>query len=141
MNTRIIGDNSGFTLPELVIVVAIIGIISAFAVPNYLIMKDKATWGATRANLDVIRRALTNYTTDSPENKYPVSISGWSGLITVIPEANLPASPNAAKISAGSFSYASSGGLDFIVSVTSTNSHDDTLSATPAGIFPETYPH
>ncbi len=140
MDIRITGNNSGFTLVELLIVIAILGIISSFVIPSYLGMKDKATWGTAKANLDVIRRALSNYAAHSPETKYPLSIAGWSGLISVLPEANLPAASTEAKISAGSFSYASSGGLDFTVSVTSTNSYTDTLSATLAGISPEFYP-
>ncbi len=140
MNSRTINNNSGFTLVELLIVITILGIISSFVIPNYLGMKDKATWGTTRANLNVIRRALSNYATDSLDNKYPGSITGWSSLIAVIPEANLPATSTDAKIIAGSFSYASSGGLDFTVSVTSTNSYTDTLSATLAGISPAAYP-
>jgi len=139
--TRFSQNTSGMTLIELLIVVAILGIISSFVIPNYMRLKDKATWGVTRANLNVIRRALSNYTTDSLGNKYPVSISGWSGLIAVLPEANLPTTSTDAKILAGSFSYASSDGSDFTLSVTSTNTYDDILSATLAGTFPETYPH
>ncbi len=119
---------------------AIIGILSSFVIPSYLGMKDKATWGTTRANLAVMRRALSNYAANSSGNRYPISITGWSGFIAVIPEANLPANSNEAKISPGSFSYASSDGLDFTVSVTSTNSNADTISATSAGIFPAAYP-
>ena len=98
MDTGIIRNNSGFTLTELIIVMAIIGILSSFIIPNYLGMKDKATWGTTRANLNVIRSALSNYAADSPDNRYPVSITGWSGLIATIPEANLPVSSSEAKI-------------------------------------------
>lgn len=141
MKTRVIRDDSGFTLVELMIVMAIVGIISSFVIPNYLGMKDKATWGATKANLDVIRHSLASYAADSSDNRYPDSISGWSNLIATLPEANLPSGSDEAKIVAGSFSYASSGGDDFTVSVTSTNSFADTLTATPAGITPENYPH
>ncbi|OQA91971.1 MAG: Fimbrial protein precursor [Elusimicrobia bacterium ADurb.Bin231] len=51
----------GFTLIELMIVVAIIGILSAIAIPKFADLIRKSKEGATKGSLASIRSALTIY--------------------------------------------------------------------------------
>ncbi len=54
-------NRKGFTLIELMIVVAIIGILAAIAIPNFLAMQLRAKRAELPANLDGIRTAEKAY--------------------------------------------------------------------------------
>lgn len=51
----------GFTLIELMIVVAIIGILAAIAIPRFAQMLEKSREGATKGNLGAIKSAASIY--------------------------------------------------------------------------------
>ena len=65
----------GFTLIELMIVVAIIGILSAIAIPKFADLIRKSNEGATKGNLGAIRSAMSIYYGEM-EGWYPVSNPG-----------------------------------------------------------------
>jgi general secretion pathway protein G len=56
---------AGFTLVELVVVVMILGIIAAIAVPRVLSATDAATDNGLRHTLDVVRTAIQRYMADN----------------------------------------------------------------------------
>lgn len=51
----------GFTLIELMIVVAIVGILAAIAIPKFADLVRKANEGATKGNLGALRSSVTIY--------------------------------------------------------------------------------
>ena len=88
---------SGFTLIELMIVVAIIALLAAIAIPRFASMVRKAKEGATKGNLGAIRSALSVYYADL-EGSYPDFMAGNDGLtvltvnskyISTIPQARI----------------------------------------------------
>jgi len=72
----------GFTLIELMIVVAIIGILAAVAVPKFADMVRKSHEGSTKGNLGALRSVLSIYYADN-EAWYPTgSYSSNSTVLT-----------------------------------------------------------
>lgn len=56
--TRRLRDSAGFTLIELMIVVAIIGILAALAIPNFLQYQLKAKTSEAKTNLSAIKTSM-----------------------------------------------------------------------------------
>ena len=54
-------NNKGFTLIELMIVIAIIGILAAIAIPNFIAYRNKAFCSAAESDANNIAAALSDY--------------------------------------------------------------------------------
>jgi len=77
---------AGFTLVEMLLVVAIIGILAGVVVANFTGKQKKAAINATRASIDAIRTAVDMYEVDT--GRFPPSLNSlvekddapnWSG--------------------------------------------------------------
>ena len=67
-------NQKGFTLVEMLVVITIIGILAALAIPNMTRARVKAKEAEVKANLHVIQAALERFYTD--HSQYPAYIGG-----------------------------------------------------------------
>lgn len=83
--------NRGFTLIELMIVVAIIGILAAIAIPKFADLIRKSNEGSTKGNLGALKGALAVYYGQN-EGSYPVDalVSMTPNYMQNIPSSNEP---------------------------------------------------
>ncbi len=85
-------SKKGFTLIELMIVVAIIGILAAIAIPKFAELIRKSSEGASKGNLGALRSALSIYYGDM-EGLYPATATALTingKYLTVLPSAKAP---------------------------------------------------
>ena len=77
---------AGFTLIELMIVMAIIGILAVIAIPSYVSAVRQAREAVLKEDLHVMRNAIDSYTAD--KEKAPQSLDDLvqDGYIKIIPE-------------------------------------------------------
>lgn len=78
MLQRIKSNEKGFTLIELMIVVAIIGILAAIAIPNFLNYQCKAKQSEAKANLGTIRSMQEAYFAEYDEYAATMAAIGFS---------------------------------------------------------------
>ena len=79
-------QDAGFTLIELMIVMAIIGILAVIAIPSYVSAVRQAREAVLKEDLHVMRNAIDSYTAD--KEKAPQSLDDLvqDGYIKIIPE-------------------------------------------------------
>ena len=85
-------DNKGFSLVELIIVVAIMAILVGLLAPQYLKYVEKSRKSADASNLDEMVRAIQIYAADAevtlPADTYTITINATSTSVTATNAAN-----------------------------------------------------
>jgi len=85
---RFASSEAGFTLIELMVVMLIIGVLMAIAVPNYVAAVKAAKEATLKEDLHVLRQAIDSYTMDkqkAPQSLQELVESGYLKAVPVDP--------------------------------------------------------
>ena len=115
----------GFTLIELMIVVAIIGILAAIAIPKFADLINKSKEGATKGSLASVRSAIQVYYGDN-EGWFPADdlacLTASAKYLSAVPVAKLP-----------NTGHVDTGGVNTVIGITDIGGWDyANLPATPS---------
>jgi len=84
-----VSNKKGFTLIELLIVVVIIGILAAIAIPKFANTKEKAYVASMKADLRNLATYEESYAADSSGTYFSGTASGTTSVQGFLPSANV----------------------------------------------------
>jgi prepilin-type N-terminal cleavage/methylation domain-containing protein len=99
----------GFSLLELVVAVAIIAILTAVAVPNFISYRGRSQVAAAVATVDSIRAALSAYAVNDPNNLYPADIADYAALVALAHPLGALLPVNSADVGIAAITYEAGG--------------------------------
>ena len=85
------GSESGFALVELMIVVVVVGILAAIAVPNFMVKLDRAREAAVAANMHGFQLAVEDFAVAN-KGLYPVAADN-AAVRANMPHGQYPKNP------------------------------------------------
>jgi prepilin-type N-terminal cleavage/methylation domain-containing protein len=135
-------DAQGFSLVELMITVAIIGMLATVAVSNFLAYRDKSLVATAVGTAEGIRTALASYASDHHDSHFPltVDIGDWDTLRTLVNTHGGKLKPTPDEMGIQAITYTSDDGTTYILQIivnVAPGILGRTLSVTPGSITKE----
>ena len=126
----------GFTLVEIMIVVAIIALLAAIAIPNLLGARKAANDAAAKANLKVLATELETYAAGTGAGAYPADVPGLIAVPSAAAAKYCAAPCTTATAGCGGFYYACTvapGAYSITATPLSTQTGSNTYTVTTGG--------
>ncbi len=131
-----IRNQKGFTLIELLIVIVIIGILAAVAIPRFQGVSDKAKIGAAKAELATVKQGLGMYQAENDTSAFPnaATVTSYTTLFQAI--SDYVQISNETDAAWTFLSYASATPDTFVLVVKAKDRARTQLTVTPTTITP-----
>ncbi len=84
-NRRRLGGERGFTLIELMVVMAVIGLLAAIAIPSYVHTIKRANEAVLKEDLHTMRTAIDSYTVDKEKAPQGLDDLVQAGYLKTVP--------------------------------------------------------
>ncbi|MGI9140302.1 MAG: type IV pilin protein [Gemmatimonadaceae bacterium] len=121
-------NSKGFTLIELPIVVVIIGILAAIAIPKFSNTKEKAYVAAMKSDLRNLATYEESYAADNGGVYFDAAGMAASGFR---PSQNVTVTPSLANTTSGAASWSAEAAHSSLTGKTCSSSADGVISCTP----------
>ncbi|MGV8907173.1 MAG: competence type IV pilus major pilin ComGC [Acetobacterium sp.] len=100
----------GFTLMEVIVVIAILGVLMALALPNFTGVLANSQLKTDQANVSIVQSALELYRAEN-KDQLPTAVTTFDGLVTALSTTGYLKNTTITSASGGTFAYDATTGV------------------------------